>query len=184
MADVVDAATRSRMMASIRGKDTRPELLLRRALHRRGLRYRLHGGKLPGRPDLVFPRFRAVRLLPMLVCKEFVMLGAPVLVHDMAGELGWDLLMRTMTFCLGDRSPGGLVVVEMQRELELAEEFPDGFCIHDAFSSPERKKHRDLTCGDIAFAHVLDAYPRARRSFATADRSECMLNMWLSLIHI
>ncbi|MEL7721066.1 DNA mismatch endonuclease Vsr [Citromicrobium bathyomarinum] len=60
MADVVDAATRSRMMASIRGKDTRPELLLRRALHRRGLRYRLHGGKLPGRPDLVFPRFRAV----------------------------------------------------------------------------------------------------------------------------
>ena len=60
MADIVDAATRSRMMAGIRGKDTRPELLLRRALHRRGLRYRLHGRKLPGRPDLVFPRFRAV----------------------------------------------------------------------------------------------------------------------------
>jgi DNA mismatch endonuclease (patch repair protein) len=47
-------------MAGIRGKDTRPELLLRRALHRRGLRYRLHGRKLPGRPDLVFSRFRAV----------------------------------------------------------------------------------------------------------------------------
>lgn len=47
-------------MASIRGKDTRPELLLRRALHRRGLRYRLHGGNLPGRPDLVLPRFQAV----------------------------------------------------------------------------------------------------------------------------
>ncbi|MEL7781574.1 very short patch repair endonuclease [Citromicrobium bathyomarinum] len=60
MADIVDAATRSRMMAGIRGKDTRPELLLRRALHQRGLRYRLHGRKLPGRPDLVFPRFRAV----------------------------------------------------------------------------------------------------------------------------
>ena len=60
MADVVDAATRSRMMASIRGKDTRPELLLRRALHRRGLRYRLHGKKLAGRPDLVLPRFQAV----------------------------------------------------------------------------------------------------------------------------
>ena len=48
------------MMASIRGKDTRPELLLRRALHRRGLRYRLYGRKLPGRPDLVLPRFQAV----------------------------------------------------------------------------------------------------------------------------
>lgn len=59
MTDVVDASTRSRMMAGIRGKDTRPELLLRRALHGRGLRYRLHGSKLPGRPDLVFPRFRA-----------------------------------------------------------------------------------------------------------------------------
>ncbi|WP_224199552.1 very short patch repair endonuclease [Pacificimonas aurantium] len=55
----MDAASRSRMMASIRGKDTKPELTLRRALHRRGLRYRLHWKKLPGRPDLVFPRFRA-----------------------------------------------------------------------------------------------------------------------------
>jgi len=41
-------------MASVKGKDTQPELLLRRALHRRGLRYRLHDRQLPGRPDLVF----------------------------------------------------------------------------------------------------------------------------------
>ncbi len=60
MADIVDAATRSRMMASIRSEDTRPEMALRRALHRKGLRYRLHVTKIPGRPDLVFPRFRAV----------------------------------------------------------------------------------------------------------------------------
>jgi DNA mismatch endonuclease (patch repair protein) len=59
MADVVDAQTRSRMMSGIKGKNTRPELKLRRALHRMGFRYRLHG-KLPGRPDLVFPAFRAV----------------------------------------------------------------------------------------------------------------------------
>lgn len=55
MTDVVDGATRSRMMASIRGKDTRPELRVRRYLHAAGLRFRLHAKQLPGSPDLVFP---------------------------------------------------------------------------------------------------------------------------------
>lgn len=55
--DVVDSATRSRMMAGIRGKDTKPELVVRRYLHRTGLRYRLHA-KLPGKPDLVFPKYK------------------------------------------------------------------------------------------------------------------------------
>lgn len=59
MVDVVDAATRSRMMAGIRGRDTKPEIALRRGLHALGLRYRLHDKRLPGKPDLVFPRFRA-----------------------------------------------------------------------------------------------------------------------------
>lgn len=48
------------MMSGIRGKDTKPELLLRRALHRDGYRYRLHAKELPGRPDLVFPKYHAV----------------------------------------------------------------------------------------------------------------------------
>lgn len=60
MADVVDAATRSRMMAGIRSKDTKPEIVVRRYLHAKGLRFRLHVKSLPGRPDLVFPRFRTV----------------------------------------------------------------------------------------------------------------------------
>lgn len=60
MVDIVDAATRSRMMSGIRGRDTKPELLIRRALHRAGLRYRLHVRGLPGTPDLVFPGRRAV----------------------------------------------------------------------------------------------------------------------------
>ena len=60
MVDVVTKAVRSRMMAGIKGKDTKPELLLRHNLHRRGFRYRLHARDLPGRPDLVFPRFQAV----------------------------------------------------------------------------------------------------------------------------
>ncbi|BCO30128.1 very short patch repair endonuclease [Thiohalobacter sp. COW1] len=58
--DTVDKAVRSRIMASVRQRDTGPEMRLRRALHRLGLRYRLHDRKLPGSPDLVFPRFKAV----------------------------------------------------------------------------------------------------------------------------
>jgi DNA mismatch endonuclease (patch repair protein) len=61
--DVVDAATRSRMMASIRGKDTTPELFLRRALHAQGFRYRLGGSGLPGKPDLVFASRKTVVLV-------------------------------------------------------------------------------------------------------------------------
>ena len=60
MVDVVSPEVRSRMMAGIRGKDTKPELLVRRGLHRAGLRFKLHDRTLPGRPDLVFPRYRAV----------------------------------------------------------------------------------------------------------------------------
>ena len=60
MTDVVSPQVRSRMMSGIRGKNTRPELLIRRSLHRLGYRYRLHSSKLPGKPDLVFPRYRAV----------------------------------------------------------------------------------------------------------------------------
>lgn len=58
--DIVDRAARSRMMAGIGGKDTRPEWLIRRGLHARGYRYRLHNRRLPGRPDLTFARYRAV----------------------------------------------------------------------------------------------------------------------------
>ncbi len=58
-ADVVTPEARSRMMAGIRGKDTKPELLIRSALHRAGFRFRLHQTSLPGKPDLVLPRYRA-----------------------------------------------------------------------------------------------------------------------------
>lgn len=56
MSDIVDPETRSRMMSGIRGKDTKPELLVRKFLHRAGLRFRLHAS-LPGRPDLVLPKY-------------------------------------------------------------------------------------------------------------------------------
>ena len=47
-------------MSAIRGKDTRPEMLVRRYLHACGIRFRLHSRQLPGRPDIVLPRFRTV----------------------------------------------------------------------------------------------------------------------------
>ena len=47
-------------MSRIRGKDTTPEMAVRRALHGMGYRFRLHGRKLPGRPDIVLPKHRTV----------------------------------------------------------------------------------------------------------------------------
>lgn len=61
--DVVDAATRSRMMKGIRSKDTQPELIVRKYLHAQGFRYRLHARNLPGSPDLVLPRYRVAILV-------------------------------------------------------------------------------------------------------------------------
>jgi len=57
MADVVDAATRSRMMAGIGAKNTRPEIIIRKGLHARGFRYSLHPKGLPGKPDIVMPKW-------------------------------------------------------------------------------------------------------------------------------
>jgi DNA mismatch endonuclease (patch repair protein) len=59
MADVVGPDKRSRMMSGIQGKDTKPELAIRKALHARGFRYKLHDKALPGKPDMVFPQYRA-----------------------------------------------------------------------------------------------------------------------------
>ena len=56
-------ATRSRIMASIRGKDTKPEMKVRRHLHAAGLRFSLHRKDLPGRPDVVLRKHRAVVLV-------------------------------------------------------------------------------------------------------------------------
>lgn len=58
--DIVDRLTRSRMMSGIKGKDTKPELIVRRELHKRGYRYKLHDNTLPGKPDVVFPKYKAI----------------------------------------------------------------------------------------------------------------------------
>lgn len=63
MVDVVSVEARSQMMSGIRAKNTKPEMRLRRFLHKAGFRYRLHDRSLPGTPDLVLPRFRTVILV-------------------------------------------------------------------------------------------------------------------------
>ena len=60
MADIFDPAKRSEIMSRIRGRDTKPELLVRRIAHGLGFRFRLHRRDLPGCPDIVFPKYRAV----------------------------------------------------------------------------------------------------------------------------
>jgi DNA mismatch endonuclease, patch repair protein len=60
MVDFLTPEQRSERMSRIRGRNTRPELALRKVLHAEGLRFRLHCRELPGTPDLVFPRHGAV----------------------------------------------------------------------------------------------------------------------------
>jgi len=61
--DIVDMQTRSRMMSGIKAKNTKPEMKVRRFLHSRGFRYRLHVRSLPGVPDICLPRYRVVILV-------------------------------------------------------------------------------------------------------------------------
>jgi len=63
MTDVHSKETRSKNMAAVPGKNTKPELLVRKGLHRVGFRYRLHDKKLPGKPDMVLPKYRAVNFV-------------------------------------------------------------------------------------------------------------------------
>ncbi len=60
MADVHDKATRSYNMSRIKGKNTKPEMLVRKFLYAHGFRYRLHVKNLPGNPDIVLPKYKTV----------------------------------------------------------------------------------------------------------------------------
>ena len=60
MPDNMNQAQRNYCMSRIRGKDTKPEILVRKGLHARGFRFRLNDGRLPGRPDIVLPKYGVV----------------------------------------------------------------------------------------------------------------------------
>ena len=63
MADIVSSEVRSRMMSGIQAKDTKPEIVVRKALHAKGYRFRLHRKDLPGNPDITLAKFRTVILV-------------------------------------------------------------------------------------------------------------------------
>lgn len=79
MADVHEPEVRSYNMSRIKGKDTKPEILVRKFLFSKGFRYRLHDKKLPGKPDLVLPKYGSVVFIHGCFwhghesCKYFVM---------------------------------------------------------------------------------------------------------------
>ncbi len=60
MVDIVSSEKRSEMMSGIRSKNTQPEIIIRKAIHKEGFRFRLHSSGLPGKPDLVFPKYNAI----------------------------------------------------------------------------------------------------------------------------
>ena len=63
MADIVKKEKRSKMMSNIKGKNTKPEMLVRKSLFEIGYRYRLHNNKIPGKPDIMLPKYKVVILV-------------------------------------------------------------------------------------------------------------------------
>jgi DNA mismatch endonuclease Vsr len=80
MSDIHSPATRSYNMSRIKGKDTKPEMMVRKFLFSKGFRYRLHDKKLPGKPDIVLPKYKTVIFVNGCFwhghegCKYFVLL--------------------------------------------------------------------------------------------------------------
>ncbi len=78
MADVHNKKTRSYNMSRIKGKNTKPEILVRQFLHKNGYRYRINYSKLPGKPDIVLPKYKTVLFINGCFwhghenCKDFV----------------------------------------------------------------------------------------------------------------
>ena len=60
MVDTVSKQRRSEIMSAVKSKNTRPEIIVRSFLHRKGFRFRLHPSRMPGKPDLVFPKYKTV----------------------------------------------------------------------------------------------------------------------------
>lgn len=79
MSDIVSQETRSRIMSSIRSKDTAPEMAVRSTLHRMGYRFRVHANDLPGIPDVILPRHKKIVFVhgcfwhKHFGCEKFVM---------------------------------------------------------------------------------------------------------------
>ncbi len=108
MTDTMSPEQRHRCMAAIKGKDTKPELIVRKYLFSRGLRFRIQVKKLPGRPDIVLPKYRTVIFVNGCFwhghegCRYFRMPGSNVefwerkISHNKARDISNDTVLRLM----------------------------------------------------------------------------------------
>jgi DNA mismatch endonuclease, patch repair protein len=124
MADVHDKLTRSFNMSQIKNKNTKPEILVRKFLFSKGFRYRINDKKLPGKPDLVLPKFKSVILIHGCFwhahsnCKYFKMPKTnrdfwenKILINTLRdarvknelGELGWKVFILWECELKGDK---------------------------------------------------------------------------------
>jgi EAL domain-containing protein (putative c-di-GMP-specific phosphodiesterase class I) len=108
--DVHDPATRSRNMAAVRARDTKPELIIRKALHAAGLRYRLNVRDLPGKPDIVLPRLAALK--QMGVCVAIDDFGTGYSSLSQLHEMQADELKIDISFVRRLDQPSGLSLVQ------------------------------------------------------------------------
>ena len=102
MTDIIDSKRRSALMAGIRGRDTAPEVGVRRIAHRMGMRFRLHRKNLPGRPDLVIPETPSGRVCPRMLLASTR--GMPARFHPQVPDRILDGKVRGQ--CRPRRAPG------------------------------------------------------------------------------
>lgn len=114
MSDVHSKKTRSYNMSQIKGKDTKPEMLVRKFLHANGFRYKLHDKSLPGKPDIVLPKYKTIIEVQGCYwhghenCKYFILpksntefwenkidgnIKRDIKNHKKLNELGWQLII-------------------------------------------------------------------------------------------
>ena len=102
MADKHSKETRSYNMSMIKGQNTKPEMLVRKYLHAKGFRYTLHSKKLPGKPDIILPKFKTVIFVHGCfwhghkMCKYFVIpnTNTDFCVNKINGNISRDVLVK------------------------------------------------------------------------------------------
>lgn len=124
MTDIVSISQRSHIMSLVRAKNTRPEMTVRRLLHSMGYRYRLHGKKLPGKPDLVFAGRRKVIFIHGCFWhrhENCTFAGLPKSNRDFWREKFDRNIARDRANCIRLREEGWKVLVIWQCELQDVE---------------------------------------------------------------
>lgn len=130
--DVLTVTQRKYCMSRIKCKNTKPEMLVRKALHRQGFRYQLHRNDLPGKPDMVFPKYRTVIFINGCFWHRH---GCKLTYLPKANRLFWekkfsDTILRDTKNIEALKSTGWSVIIVW--ECELQQDFKN--CISELIS--------------------------------------------------